>query len=161
MNRDRQLRSSLFLADSQNAAADMLPSHAHDIGASLPSIEQKRERQSRARPNRVMVLEPGNLFVGSAMEAVRFRAECAHILGRIVSPKSYLDSVFHHGSQHLPKLVCCLRLVGPCPDQANDVLTADQRGPLVTEFIIVLVSLLAEPVDQAAIDPLGPRLQRA
>jgi len=44
MNRDRQLRSGLLLAQNQNVVADILASHTHYIGTPLSGVEQEGSR---------------------------------------------------------------------------------------------------------------------
>jgi hypothetical protein len=43
MDRDRQFASSLLLDDSDFSIADICPSHAVDIAASLPREKKERE----------------------------------------------------------------------------------------------------------------------
>ena len=53
MNRNQKLNAGLALLDVQGwpvgRLADVLPSHAHHIGAPLRGVEQLREREARLR----------------------------------------------------------------------------------------------------------------
>src|SRR5215211_4976276 len=102
MNRDPQLDAGLELPHMQHSIANVLAAHAYYVRTPLAGIQQKGERQSCARPNRVPFLELCDLVLGPAMKAIRFDAYRFHVTSWIIGAQTYFDGMLHHRAQYLP-----------------------------------------------------------
>src|SRR5262249_43835077 len=98
MNRDEKLvdraLACLVLGDADPPAADAGAKHSHDVAASLPGVEQQRERKPLARPKQPAAFELCNLRVGPGVigaEPIWFQTREG-----IVCAYASLDCVGHH-----------------------------------------------------------------
>src|SRR5215831_5173278 len=88
MSWDRQLGAGFLLRYRQDAFADVLRPHAHDVAAALPGVEQKRHRQSGPRSDGVVRLELFYLALGPRMDAAGFCFGWLESGGRIAADLS-------------------------------------------------------------------------
>src|SRR5262249_28682845 len=98
---NRQLDAGLELPNLQKSVADVLATHPHHVGSSLPGVEQWGERQARPRPDGVSGLELRDLVIAPAMEPIRLNADWFHVACRMVGAQADLDGVLYHGAKHL------------------------------------------------------------
>src|SRR5262249_11899699 len=84
MQRNHEIDTGLLLLHGDGAVANVLRPHADHIASTLPGIEQKRRRQSRAGSYGVTLLKLLDLVIGPTMVAVGPDADGPNIAGRIV-----------------------------------------------------------------------------
>src|SRR5262245_15475960 len=97
MHRDHERLVGLLLANAEHvphasrtqalvkAITEMLPSHAHDIGAPLRGVEQQREREARLRADRMISLKLRDLIFRPRVESVALDGCELDVCGRVAA----------------------------------------------------------------------------
>src|SRR5262245_31311536 len=70
VNGNVEHHAGLFLLDVDGVIADVLPSHAHRVAATLAEIEQQRQREPRLGTNRMPALKLIDFGFGPRMKPV-------------------------------------------------------------------------------------------
>lgn len=142
----------LCLGQSDPALLDVLRAEPDDVRPPLPGIEHERQRQSRLAADRVILLELPDLFHRPGMEAVAFGLEVGHVAGRVALRQLVLDGKSIDLPQRLDEAVRRFGPVGHLVAHPPNMAGFHERVGLRSV-------LLANPVEDAAPDILGPVAQ--